>query len=81
MGVPALVQVWDGVNEFEGLLRIASIGTGQLGHERNSVSIANQVTLAAELSSIGGIRTGLRPPNTARTEQLSTTALDQSIRE
>jgi hypothetical protein len=37
------------------------------------------MALAAELSSIGGIRTGVLPPKTARIEQLSTTARDQSI--
>jgi hypothetical protein len=37
------------------------------------------MALAAALSSIGRIRSGLLPPKTARTEQLSTTAHDQSI--
>ena len=78
---PLSLQAWDGVNEFEGLLRIALIGTGQLGHERNSVSITNQVTLAAQLCSISWIRSRLRPPKTARIEQPSTTVLDQSILE
>ena len=78
---PLSLQVWDGVNEFEGLLRIASTGTGQLGHEGNSVSITNQVTLAAQLCSISRIRSRLRPPKTARIEQPSTTVLDQSILE
>jgi hypothetical protein len=37
------------------------------------------MAFAAELGSICGIRTCLLPPKTARTEQLSSTALDQSI--
>jgi hypothetical protein len=39
-----------------------------------------QMSLAAEFSS-GRIRAGLPPPKTARTEQLSIMARDQSIRE
>jgi hypothetical protein len=37
------------------------------------------MAFAAQLGSIGRIGTGLRPPKTARTEQLSTAAHDQSI--
>ena len=37
------------------------------------------MALAAPFGSIGRIRPRLRPPKTARTEQLSTTAWDQSI--
>ena len=56
-------------------------GTGELNSEGNSAPVANQMALAAELSPIGGIRAGPLPPKTARTEQLSTTARDQAIRE
>src|SRR6266478_978775 len=38
------------------------------------------MTFATTLSPVGGIRTCPLPPKTARTEQLSTTARDQSIR-
>ncbi|SRR6266567_7017500 len=53
-------------------------GPGELTSQRNSAPVANQVTLAAELSPISEIRASL-PLKTARTEQLSTTARDQSI--
>lgn len=43
------------------------------------MTIADEVAFAAALRSVSRIGTCLRPPKTARTEQLSTTALDQSI--
>jgi hypothetical protein len=43
------------------------------------VAIANQMALAATLSPICRIWSSQQPPKTARTEQLSTTACDQSI--
>ena len=46
---------------------------------RNTLTVANQMTLAAKLGSIGGVGTRLKPPKTARTELPSTTARDQSI--
>jgi hypothetical protein len=73
------LQEWDGINQCEGLLRVIAIGPGELDRQRNSASIANQMTLAAELSPIGGIGTRPQPPKTARTELPSTTARDQSI--
>lgn len=69
----------NGINKCERLLRIVTIGPGELNGQWNSVPVADQMTLAAELSPIGGIWTGEMPPKTARTEQLSTTARDQSI--
>jgi hypothetical protein len=73
------LQDRDRINECEGLLRIVAIGSGETDSEGNSAPVTNQMTLAAELSPIGRIRAGLLPPKTARTEQLSTTARDQSI--
>ena len=43
------------------------------------MTIANQVALTATLSPICQIWPSQQPPKTARTEQLSTTARDQSI--
>src|SRR4051812_38498622 len=43
------------------------------------MTIAYQVALAAKLRPICGIWPSQQPPKTARTEQLSTTARDQSI--
>jgi len=61
------------------LLRVIAVCTGELDSQRNSVSVANQVTLAAELGSVSGNRSRLLPPKTARSELQSTIARDQSI--
>jgi hypothetical protein len=76
---PLSLQAWDGVNQCEGLLRVVAVGSGELDGQRNSVSVANHMTLAAELGPIGRITARLLPPKTARIELPSTTARDQSI--
>lgn len=53
--------------------------SGQFDRQGNAVTIANQVALTAMLSPICRIWPSQQPPKTARTEQLSTTARDQSI--
>jgi hypothetical protein len=73
------LQERDSVNECEGLLRIIAIGSREPDGERNTTTVADQMALAAQLGSVSGIRSRLSPPKTARTEQLSTTARDQSI--
>jgi hypothetical protein len=73
------LQGWDGIDEWEGLLRVVTIGSGELDSQRYSPTIANQMTLAAQFGSVGGIGSSLPPPKTARTELPSTTARDQSI--
>ena len=35
------LQAWDGVNQCEGLLRVVTIGSGQLDGERNPATIAD----------------------------------------
>jgi hypothetical protein len=79
MAVLVVPVVANGINKCERWLRIIAIGPSKLNSQWNSAPVANHMTLAAELSPIGGIWTGLLPPKTARTEQLSTTARDQSI--
>jgi hypothetical protein len=73
------LQRWDGINERERLLRVVTIGPGELDCQRNALTVANQMTLAARLGSVGGVGTCLEPPKTAPTELPSTTARDQSI--
>lgn len=73
------LQRWDGINERDGLLRVVAIGPGELDGQRNSSPVANQMTLAAKLGSVGWVGTCLKPPKTARTDLPSTTARDQSI--
>ena len=64
------------VNRF---LRIVKVRTGELKRQRHTLSVSNQMALAARLGFICGIGTGLIPPKTARTEEESITARDQSI--
>lgn len=56
-----------------------TVGSGQFDCQWNAVPIANQMALAATFSPICRIWASLQPPKIARTEQLSTTARDQSI--
>jgi hypothetical protein len=56
-----------------------AIGTRELDGEWNATTVADQMALAAQLGPVSGIRSCLDPPKNARTEQLSTTACDQSI--
>ena len=76
---PDPLQGWNRINQCKGLLRVVTIGFGELDGQRDSPCVANQMTLAAKLGPIGWIGTGLLPPKTARTELPSTTARDQSI--
>jgi hypothetical protein len=73
------LQGWDGVNQCEGLLRVVTIGSGQLNGERNSPCVAGQMAFAAQLGPVSRVRPRLQPPKTARIELPSTTARDQSI--
>jgi hypothetical protein len=73
------LQQWDGINQCERLLRVVTIRSRELDYLGNSASVANQMTLAAELCSVGGVGACLSPPKTARKELPSTTARDQSI--
>lgn len=56
-----------------------TVRSGQFDCQSNALTIANQMALTATLSPIYWIWPGQQPPKTARTEQLSTTARDQSI--
>ena len=73
------LQRWNGINKCKGLLRVVTICAGELNGQRNAATIADQMTLAAELRPIGRIRTSLLPPKTALIELPSTMARDQSI--
>ena len=56
-----------------------TVRSGQFDPQGNAMTIANQVALTATLSPICRIWPSQQPPKTARTEQQSTTARDQSI--
>ena len=73
------LQEWDSINECECLLRVVTIRAGELDGEWNTATVADQMPFAAQLRPVGGVGTCLKPPKTARIEQLSSTARDQSI--
>ena len=60
------------------MLRVVTVSSGKLDRKRNSASVTNQMTLAAQFGPVCGIGPCLPPPKTARTELPSTTARDQS---
>lgn len=62
-----------------GCLGIVKVSSGVEDSQRSSLPVGYQVTLRAILASIRWIRPGLRPPKTARTLQLSTADVLQSI--
>jgi hypothetical protein len=69
----------DGIDQRECLLGVVAIGPRELDCQRNALTIADQMTLAAQLRPISGIRACMRPPKTARMELPSMIARDQSI--
>jgi hypothetical protein len=73
------LQARDGVNQCEGLLRVVTIGAGQLNGERKAPSVIDQMTFAAQLGPVSRVRSCLPPPKTARIELPSPTARDQLI--
>jgi len=73
------LQRRNGIEQRQRLGRVVAIRAGQFDCQWNATPVTDQMALAAPFSSIGRIRPSLRPPKTARTEQLSTTARDQSI--
>jgi hypothetical protein len=49
------------IDEQQRFLRIMPAGSGQADREGHAPAVADQMTFAASLGSIGGIRTNLRP--------------------
>ena len=73
------LERWDCIDERQSLLRVVAVGSGQFNCEGNTPTVADQMALAAGVGPIGRIGARVCPPKTARTEQLSITARDQSI--
>jgi len=79
-GAPALTgDRRDRVNQRQKLGHVVPVRTGKYRRERNTVRIGDDMVLRAVFPAIRRVGAGLRPPKTARTEALSTTARDQSI--
>jgi hypothetical protein len=69
----------DGVDQRDGHVAVVAVGPGVDDGQRRPFGVGDEVAFAACFPTIRGIRTGLRPPKTARTEEESSSALDQSM--
>ena len=67
------------IDQGQGFLRVVPVGAGQADRKRDALSITDQMPFAPALGAIGGFGPVCVPPHTARTEQLSTMARDQSM--
>ena len=76
---PRALEWRNRIHQRQCLLRVVSVGAGQANRERHAPPVADQMTLAPALGRSVGFGPVWSPPQTARTEQLSTTASDQSI--
>jgi len=67
------------VDQRDGLLRVVDVGRRVLDRQRDPRAIAGKMPFRPIFAAIRRIWSGLRPPKTARTEQLSKINLFQSI--
>ncbi len=70
----------DGCDQRLKLSDVIRVRTCQASRQRDAVGIGEDVVFASRLGFIRGIRASFGPPFRARSEALSTTARDQSIR-
>lgn len=69
----------DGVDDRQELRYVVRVGGRNRRRQRDAMGVGRDVVLRAVLAAIRGAGSGLGPPKTARTDELSTTARDQSI--
>ena len=70
----------DRIHQWDSHFRVVNIGAGVRNGQWYAVAVGDQVALGAVFPAIRGIGAGLCPPKSARVEQLSMAAADQSIR-
>jgi hypothetical protein len=70
----------NGVDQHWQHATVVAVGAAEDRRQRKAVGIGDQIVLGAGFSSVDGTWTGQFAPPTARMEELSTTARDQSIR-
>src|SRR6185369_7433591 len=70
---------WNRIHQRKQLGHVVAIRRSHSGCERDTVAVGRHVVFRSRFPAIRGIRTGLRPPKTARTDVESITARDQSI--
>ena len=67
------------IHQWQKLRHVMPVRPSQDTGKRDAVGVGDEVVFAAQLPSIRRIWACFRPPKTARTEALSTTARDKSI--
>jgi hypothetical protein len=67
------------IHKGKQLRHIVSIRSRKRGRQRDALGIREHMVFRSRFAAICGIWTSLRPPKTARTDELSTIARDQSI--
>jgi hypothetical protein len=70
---------WNGVDEWQQLCDVVTIGTGQDDRERHAVCVGRDVVLGARSRTVYGVRPSFWPAPIARTEDESTTTREKSI--
>ena len=70
----------NGADQGLELAAVMHVGCRQLDAQRQPLGIGAKMMFAARFAAVGRVRSGLKPPKTARTLLESTTARDQSIR-
>ena len=70
---------WNRFHQGLELRHIMRVRSGQDRRQRHASAIGDHMVLTARFAFVGGIRACLGPPFNARTDELSTTARDQSI--
>jgi hypothetical protein len=68
------------IHQRQQLRHIMPMGPRHPRRQRHPLGIGDYMVFATGFAAVRRIGTGVRPPPTARTEALSTTARDQSIR-
>jgi hypothetical protein len=76
---PSSLHRRDAIDQRQKLRYIMAIGRGNRRRKRDAMGVSRDVVFRAAFPAIRGVWPSVRPPKTARTEALSTTARDQSI--
>ena len=79
-GTPLASDGRDGPNQGQQLGHVVAIGLGQNDRERNALRVGKEVMLRAGTTAIGWVRSSFFPAPRARTEELSATAREKSMR-
>src|SRR4051812_11445314 len=69
---------WNRLQQRRQLQHVVAVAAGQAHGQRDAVALGDHVVFRARFGAVDRARTGFGPPLSARTWELSITALDQS---